>query len=871
MMRRLSLIVLFLTITALFLSQTAIAAVSPVVTPVDFYSIPYSAPERIAADSEGRLYVSDSSAGLVHVFSNNGAFLYSINSVEIPVGVAVDKSGRIYISDIKNSNVGVYDSSGSLLFKLGSGDGEFGLANDIDVSAAGNVYVTDSKNNIVRVYSPSGAPLLSFGSGLLKFPTGIVIDEGAGEVFVIDHNNIYIRVYDLNGNLKRSIRGSGGMMGGGKLLRPLGLAVDSTRLYITDAFHSVVAVYDKSSGVFLNYIGKYGSGHGEFKTPTDLVLDGDGKLFVTNTNNQRIEVLGIDTYTGIEIEPDTVYFSTIANGSIVTQSVKLTSSGSDTAWTASSSDSWILLSQASGSTPAAVDLTVNPFGLAAGYYKSEITFKTPSGTEYVLPVYTEVKAVAPSLSVSPSSMSFVYQKKSDTMPSGSLMISSNGPILSWNAMTTVSWLILDKTSGVTPSSINISLSDKIKKFRPGSYSASIVVDSGSVSGSPAAINVHLEVIEAGKIIVKTNLDEAEFSITGPESFSGSGKSWTAENAPKGTYTISFAHVSGYKKPDAKTFKVNTGKMAEIEGIYSKRPAATHIIAGSGAPDGNTVQVIPLDGGSGFLFSPFDESSGIKVAAGDMDGDGMEEIVVTNSKNIIKIYSAEGTAIAAYTLPGSTDNLEITMADIDRDGKSEIIAGYIMQEPKRTLISSLGLGNNKIRIEKTIMVKRGVEPFSLASGDINGCGYPELIVAYSSNISAYQTGARLKLIWSRNIQESVRPNITTGDINDDGVDEICLASGPDSNNAALVRFMNGDGTDYGLQINAFGDYGYKYGVTVSLADIAGDGGFRIAVGAGPGPANEALIRFFENDGEYINTIKALDTFYGVNVSFGKLAD
>jgi hypothetical protein len=47
-------------------------------------------------------------------------------------------------------------------------------------------------------------------------------------------------------------------------------------------------------GKFVGSFGKWGSGPGEFKTPHDLTLDSEGRLFVADRGNMRIQILGQD-------------------------------------------------------------------------------------------------------------------------------------------------------------------------------------------------------------------------------------------------------------------------------------------------------------------------------------------------------------------------------------------------------------------------------------------------------------------------------------------------------------------------------------------------------------------------------------------------
>jgi DNA-binding beta-propeller fold protein YncE len=70
-----------------------------------------------------------------------------------PNGIAVDTDGSIYVADSSNHRIQVFDSTGAFVDKWGSngsGDGEFNAPVGIAVSG-GYVYVTDAGNNRVQV------------------------------------------------------------------------------------------------------------------------------------------------------------------------------------------------------------------------------------------------------------------------------------------------------------------------------------------------------------------------------------------------------------------------------------------------------------------------------------------------------------------------------------------------------------------------------------------------------------------------------------------------------------------------------------------------------------------------------------------------
>ncbi|OGW30479.1 MAG: hypothetical protein A2X59_09970, partial [Nitrospirae bacterium GWC2_42_7] len=766
---------------SMLLTGIAFSAVPPSITPVDVYTLSSDSPARIAADNEGKIYVTIPENGLVKVFSNNGLSLGSLNIVESPLGIAIDQSGRLYITDTINNNSGVYDSDGHLFFKLGSGDGEFAFPNAIAVSVTDKIYVTDSALNMVKVYSTSdGAYLNSFGSNILRYPTGITIDEAAGEVFVIDYNNLYIRIYDLDGNLKRSIKGGGGMMGAGKLLMPLGLALDSTRLYVTDAFNSVVAVFDKTNGAFLSYIGNYGSGPIEFKTPSGIAIDKDGKMFVSNTNNQRIDVLGIDVFNNIKISPAELDFAVYAKGPSVTQAVNLISDVTSTTWDATVSEPWASLSAYSGTTSSSVDVTVDPSGVLPGNYNVDVEFKTSSGVVALLKLNVEV--IMPVLSIAPSSFNFTYQKNSTNFPSGALLISSIGAVLPWSGYTTAEWLTLENVAGTAPSTTGISVNNNISSFALGTYTTSIGIDAGTnVIGSPASVSVTVNVVDAGDIKVTTNLDEALFNITGPQNVSGSGKSWTETNVMTGTYTISFDHISGYVRPYSRSFTVESGKTAEIIAEYTGKKAVTHIVAGSGGSKGKELSVLTLTGDKVFSVVPFHKSESVRVAVGDLDKSGTDKIAVTDYVRSLKVYSFEGTELASLELSKSYKGADIAVGDIDNDGKTDILVAVknsnITSIEQRRVVKVFNYSDGQLQEKAVLFTENIMNEFSIALGDINGDGILEVILADSDNIRAFSINAaesRLTEIWTVKSGSKYLPRIAAGDIDDDGLDEIGLS-------------------------------------------------------------------------------------------------
>jgi hypothetical protein len=107
-----------------------------------------------------------------------------------------------------------------------------------------------------------------------------------------------------------------------------------------------------------------------------------------------------------------------------------------------------------------------------------------------------------------------------------------------------------------------------------------------------------------------------------------------------------------------------------------------IIAGAGVTGGPHVRVFAADGrliNPGFFA--YDEAfrGGVNVACGDVDGDGIDEIVTGPGKGggpQVKVYNKEGIMEGEHFFAfeqGLRDGVEVVTADMDEDGKDEIIA------------------------------------------------------------------------------------------------------------------------------------------------------------------------------------------------------
>ncbi len=248
-----------------------------------------NAPQGVAVDSSGNVYISDtgnarvrkvSSAGAISTVAGNGnagnagdGSAATGAQLNLPVGLAVDSAGNLFIADYGNNRVRkVAASSGTISTVAGNGvqgyggDGHAATSaalngpQSVAVDANGNLYIADSQNNRVRVVTPAGTISTVAGTGLPGYtgdghaatganivsPTGLVVDS-SGAVYFTDSSTVIRKftvggsIFTIAGNGTLGYSGDGGLATAAQLDVPMGMAVDSKGvLYVADAANNSI-------------------------------------------------------------------------------------------------------------------------------------------------------------------------------------------------------------------------------------------------------------------------------------------------------------------------------------------------------------------------------------------------------------------------------------------------------------------------------------------------------------------------------------------------------------------------------------------------------------------------------------------------------
>jgi DNA-binding beta-propeller fold protein YncE len=276
-------------------------------TPPHFTSALYSVtqPLGVAIDeTTDRVYVTQSGGSTkVVVFDTEGAKVGELTppgpagADHVPVYAAVDPSNSdVYVSDRAAGTVYVYDSSGKFLHTLAPEGAKQWAPLGLAFDSTGNLYVTDvsAPTHKILVMKTSGEIVRTMGENdKLSFPNGIAVDP-QGRVVVSDSNNGRVLVYGTDGKLIGAFaRGDSDAALG----LPRGISIDDTgRTYVVDTANHSVQVFapkDEASPGVPDYsftFGEEGSTDGTFEYPNGIATDKHGRIYVTDRENNRVQV-----------------------------------------------------------------------------------------------------------------------------------------------------------------------------------------------------------------------------------------------------------------------------------------------------------------------------------------------------------------------------------------------------------------------------------------------------------------------------------------------------------------------------------------------------------------------------------------------------
>jgi DNA-binding beta-propeller fold protein YncE len=174
-----------------------------------------------------------------------GGFLAQIDGLDQPSAVAISPDNEIWVAEAWGRGLSIYDSKGALVQRM----------------------------------SAQVPPNLK-----LSEPRGLAIGA-EGTVYISDGH----RVVGFGWNAERKRHDGLRTAITYALIEPLGLCVDGEHLYVADAGLQLVVIFDRRSSKVTGAIGGFGGGEGEFRRPVDVAVDEEGRIYVADQGNQRVQ------------------------------------------------------------------------------------------------------------------------------------------------------------------------------------------------------------------------------------------------------------------------------------------------------------------------------------------------------------------------------------------------------------------------------------------------------------------------------------------------------------------------------------------------------------------------------------------------------
>jgi uncharacterized membrane protein len=317
-----------------------------------------------------------------------------------------------------------------------------------------------------------------------------------------------------------------------------------------------------------------------------------------------------------------------------------------------------------------------------------------------------------------------------------------------------------------------------------------------------------------------------------------------------------------------------------------------------------IHTFNLSGGLLSEFQVVDGGLGVNISAGDVNGDGVDEVIAATGWKLLKpgrlgIFKRDGTQVALMeTEQGYVSDLTVAAGDFDGDWVEEVVLGFYKSPLSDPLHGGGGVKVYKVMENRFIDTGLLLLPYESEGyfgppnptvSDVDGDGVLELITApgpdprapakikvfkidISGGVGQWRLGSQIMDFTVPFNTNGFGAHVAAGDLDGDGRAEIIVGAGPDPRKKAeVVVVYHGDG---GYEFERFTAYqGLLFGVNVAATDVDGDGISEILTGPGPDLRAKSKVRIFRGDGTLIREFQAYpdNIRFGVKVSTGRIGE
>ncbi len=215
-----------------------------------------------------------------------------------PYGMAVDAKNRLYVADQKVGAIFIFNTETRETEMIRNGfEAHFAMVNGLAIDDDDRLFVSDGKTGKVLVFNANHKIQAQISEGLVR-PVGLAIDTERRLLYVVDTQQDQVLVYDAD-NLKPLRRiGTGGkkhtLATPGDFALPTNVALDKDgNVYVTDTLNWRVEIFD-ADGKFISQFGQHCDAIGCFERPKGIAVDSDGHIWVVDNGLALVQLYNRD-------------------------------------------------------------------------------------------------------------------------------------------------------------------------------------------------------------------------------------------------------------------------------------------------------------------------------------------------------------------------------------------------------------------------------------------------------------------------------------------------------------------------------------------------------------------------------------------------